>query len=261
MNLITPGELLETFRGAESLAIVGNAPTVRDHEHGELIDSHDIVVRFNRIQTEGLEDKIGRRTDILCVNAANSLAKAPPPAETSRPQAMVCFVSPQGCRQVDFAAFQQWVGDIPILLTFGPDMIGLTGATRSRPLTSGTYILFTLLRLLEIKRLFATGFTMFGAVPGGAGKVYEGQTSGVGSFHDIDQESALFAETLSQFSGELVLTPEVKSLVERFGTNRNLRPKTLGWHKRAGVRQWLARGISWRLLRLAMSLRRFEEAR
>lgn len=261
MQLITPADLIEAFSEARSLAVVGNAPTIMDHRHGELIDSHDIVVRFNRIQTQGLEEMIGSRTDILCVNAANSMVKAPSPAHTTRPRFVVCFVSPQGCRQADFTAFGKWVAELPILLTFGPDLIGLEPQPHSRPLTSGTYILFTLLRLLAVERLFVTGFTMFGAVSGGAGKVYEDKVGLSGAFHDVDQESKILANVLSQFEGELVVTPEVLELLNRHGARSNTMMAGANSTKKERMSRWLARGLSWRLMSAAMALRRIGEAK
>ncbi len=261
MRLVTPGDCIELFGTARSLAVVGNAPTVKEHEHGPLIDGHDIVVRFNRIQTQGMEDKIGSRTDILCVNAANSLALAPSPATTTRPKLLVCFVSPQGCRQADFKAFGEWAGDLPILLTFGPDLIGLPPTAHGRPLTSGSYVLFSLLRLLEIERLFVTGFTMFGAVAGGSGKVYQDARPGVGAFHDIDQEAKIFTDILAEFRGELSVTPEIQTLLDRYGGRPSAAAICGSELPRENWRQWLARGLSWRLMGAALSLRRLGDAR
>ena len=259
MNLIDPFELREQFAEVRSLAVVGNAPSVREYSNGQRIDEHDLIVRFNRIQTLGLEEHIGSRTDILCVNAANSLALAPPPAAVSRPKALVCFVSPEGCPNADIKSFAEWVGDIPILLTFGPDLIGLAPVAHQRPLTSGTYILFTLLRLLNVQRLFVTGFTMFGAVGGGAGKVYKDQRPGVGTFHDIDQEAKIFADVLSKYDGELAMTPEVESLASRYGRFMNGKTMSNGARRESLVRR-VAGGMSWRLMGAALALRRFQEA-
>jgi len=256
MNLIDPFEFRAQFSGARSLAVVGNAPTVREYQNGKRIDEHDIVVRFNRIQTSGLEEQIGSRTDILCVNAANSLSLAPSPSQTTRPKALVCFISPHWCHKADAAAFFEWVGDLPLLLTFGPDLLGLPASTRTRPLTSGTYILYTLLRMLQIERLFLTGFTMFGAVAGGAGKVYEDGRPGVGTFHDLDEEAKIFAGILQQYCGKLEMTPEVESLVARAG-GRRVAADTGA--KREAFGRRLANAISWRLLGAAMALRRYGE--
>ena len=98
MNVIDPFQFRDMFAGARSFAIVGNAPTILDYENGDLIDSYDVVVRFNRATTEGLEAKIGGRTDVLVVNVSNSRAMAPSPSETVKPRCLVCYLTPQGVR-------------------------------------------------------------------------------------------------------------------------------------------------------------------
>jgi len=44
--------------------VVGNSPSVLNHEYGELIDGYDIVIRINRCPTEGYEKHIGSKIDI-----------------------------------------------------------------------------------------------------------------------------------------------------------------------------------------------------
>jgi hypothetical protein len=261
MNLIDPFEFRDRFAATRSLAVVGNAPCILDHENGALIDSHDLVVRFNRATTQGHEPRIGSRTDILVVNAANSLAMAPSPATTVRPRALVCFVSPQGAKAFDPSGFREWVGDLPVLLTFGPDLIGISPELHTRPLTSGTYVLFTLLRLLGVEKLFVTGFTMFGAVSGGSAKYYADARPGVGAFHDLDQESKLFAQILRAFPGVLHCTPEIDALVRIGGTKQ---PESRNGNgpitsRVPSVAQSFAGRLAWRFMRVSLALRRYSE--
>ena len=42
--------------------LIGNGSSVMDHEHGSLIDSFDVVVRFNRFRTKGFEKNVGTKT-------------------------------------------------------------------------------------------------------------------------------------------------------------------------------------------------------
>lgn len=42
-----------------------------------------------------------------------------------------------------------------------------------------------------------------------------------GEFHDLDQEAQVFSDIVRQFSGELHMTPEVESLVDKFITRGN----------------------------------------
>lgn len=263
MRLIDPFEFRDMFPAVRSVAVVGNAPCILDWKCGATIDSHDMVVRFNRARTDGLEELIGSRTDVLFVNAANSLAKAPTPTETTKPRCLVCLVSPQGSRDFDSTQFREWVGDLPVLISFGPDLIGFPSSARTKPLTSGTYALFTLLRLFDVEKLFVTGFTMFGAVAGGADKYYADANLAPAHVHDLDQEASLFAAILERFQGELTATEEVLALARGQGFQlagngaANGAPRTL----RRSLRNRLADGIAWRLLKLGMKLRRIAQVK
>jgi hypothetical protein len=257
MNLIDPYQFRDLFPSVHSLAVVGNAPTILEWQNGSKIDAADLVVRFNRARTAGLEQKIGSRTDVLFVNAANSLEKAPPPQELCQPRCLVCFVSPEGCKTFDIAPFAKWAGDVPVLFSFGPDLIGLPQPRRQRALTSGTYALYTLLRLFEFQRLFVTGFTMFGATEGGAGKYWKEAMPHAAFAHDLDHEAGIFVSTLAAHQGELELTPEVATLAAKYGFAAG--SPTASRNSRLTKR--IAAGLSWRFLGLGMVLRRIAESK
>jgi hypothetical protein len=249
------------FPSVRSIAVIGNAPSILESPNGRLIDSHDLVVRFNRARTAGLEEQIGSRTDVLFANLGNTLAKAPSPAETIKPKATVCFVSPQrrDLHEFDAEPFREWVGDGPLLFTFIPDLIGLDRWPRSRPFTSGTYALYLLLRLLPVERLFVTGFTMFGAVPGGAGKYWHEALPNAALAHDIDHEGKLFSRLLREFPGELTVTEEVRALARQNGVELG---KMSGERRRAKrtLRVRAADALAWRLQAVGMNLRRLAES-
>ena len=42
--------------------LIGNGSSVMDHEYGSLIDTFDVVVRFNRFRTKGYEKNVGTKT-------------------------------------------------------------------------------------------------------------------------------------------------------------------------------------------------------
>jgi hypothetical protein len=258
MRLIDPFQFREMFATARTIAVVGNAPTILEHENGAKIDAHDLVVRFNRATTEGLESKIGSRTDILVVNASNSRAMSPSPSETVRPRCLVTFVSPQGVPNVPREPFADWVGETPVLLTFGPDLIGLPPVHHTRPMTSGTYFLLMILRMLTVDRLFVTGFTMFGATGGATSKYYRDDRPGVGAYHDLDVESTVFADLLSNCGETRVeMSPEVAQVVAAVGGARQSRRNG----KRSSLGKKIAEGMSWRLLNVSTRLRRFAESK
>ena len=52
----------------KSIAVVGNSGTLMDKEYGELIDSHDIVIRCNHGKVEGYERGVGSKTDFRFVS-------------------------------------------------------------------------------------------------------------------------------------------------------------------------------------------------
>jgi len=53
-----------------SILIIGNGPSAGNHQLGPKIDSFDQVIRINNYVTQGLESRVGSRTDIW-VNGAN----------------------------------------------------------------------------------------------------------------------------------------------------------------------------------------------
>src|SRR6056300_1624390 len=92
MALIDLIEFQERFGSASSMAIVGSSDSVLREKNGKYIDECDLVVRFNRVKTSGLEAHVGERTDILVVNDVNSLAKSDYARNLSNPKVIVCFV-------------------------------------------------------------------------------------------------------------------------------------------------------------------------
>jgi len=57
-------EFVEYFKH-KSIALVGSGGSVLDHEYGELIESHDIVLRINRgVPYKEFQKHVGKRTDV-----------------------------------------------------------------------------------------------------------------------------------------------------------------------------------------------------
>jgi hypothetical protein len=251
-------DLRDAWAGVRSVAMVGNAATILQRQNGALIDSHDLVIRFNRAHVEGLEDRIGSRTDLLVANAANSLEKAPSPAVTLKPRWVLCFVQPQA--SADFAPFRAWVGDIPTVVTLSPDILEFATTGRTRGLTLGTYTLYTLLKLLPLERLFVTGFTMYGAAGGDSQKYYD-PGSRAGSYHDLDEEARLFSAILASFKAELQVTPEVGDVLQRHGHAPRLHDASdAGGADAPSLYYRLLGRLAWRFLRTGFKLRRrFEQ--
>ena len=211
------------FSSAKSMAIVGSSPSVEQWDNGEYIDSHDIVVRFNRATTEGFERHVGSRTDIVVANEANNLSKAPSPADTVAPKCVVLFVKPNA---VDGKVWQEpffdWVGETPIFISMGPEILSCDVPSRRRGFSMGTYSLAGLPHYLSIEKLFVTGFTMFGAVPGGAHHYCKKTNQAAVTWHDADLERQVMANLLGNTDCDLTVTEEVASIMTSEGFSAHL---------------------------------------
>ena len=233
----------DMFSHVRSAAFVGNSSSITSWNNGQTIDSHDMVVRFNRAYINGLEEKIGRKTDVLISNDVNSIERSPPPSETLQPKCVLVFVKPK--RELDLGKLKEWIGDIPYVISLEPDIFGATTGHRTRGFTTGTSALYTLLRLFPLEKVFLTGFTMFGAVQGG-NLEYFGCHKDAGSYHDLDQEAGVFADMVKQYSGELHMTPEVENLVYKNTLTQNKYDSLRSWYYNALSRRFLSIGLSYR---------------
>jgi len=51
----------------KAIAVVGNSERIKEHEYGDLIDSHDLVIRFNRAWPNKMRKRevTGKKTDFM----------------------------------------------------------------------------------------------------------------------------------------------------------------------------------------------------
>jgi len=202
------------------MAIVGSASSVMQWENGSHIDSYDIVVRFNRTTVNGMEKWIGRRTDIIVANDSNSLKKATSPEHASAPKCVVTFVRPSsvGTRsQDDRQDFLAWVANTPLFFCPGPEILCCDIPRRHRGFSMGTYALAGLPAFLNIKRLFVTGFTMFGESTGGSDHHTKKTSRASVTWHDADLERYVAANVLGHMACELTVTEEVAAFMQAEG--------------------------------------------
>ena len=120
----------------------------------------------------------------------------------------------------------------------------------------GTNALYTFLRLFRIERLFLTGFTFYGAVPGSHGVYCGPERKARGMWHDLEDEAAIFARVIGGHQGELRATPEVEGLLRRYGASAPAGPDGGGV---LGAEDWHAR-LGWRLIRWGTRLRQRAES-
>ena len=60
--------VIPTLELSGNLIIVGSSDKLKDSGLGEVIDSHDEVVRFNRAPTENFENDVGKKTTLRIAN-------------------------------------------------------------------------------------------------------------------------------------------------------------------------------------------------
>lgn len=207
----------QMFAGAKSMAIVGSASSILQWENGDYIDSHDVVVRFNRTTVDGMEKMIGSRTDIIVANDSNNLSKAPSPEFASAPKCVVSFVK---TNSVGFRSdeerrdFLEWIGRTPLFFCPGPEVLCCEIPSRKRGFSMGTYALNALPFFLDVERLFVTGFTMFGESSGGSGHHTKKSTKASVTWHDAKLERYVAANVLGHHTCELTVTEEVAEFMD-----------------------------------------------
>jgi hypothetical protein len=58
-------ETLMKYLQNKTICLIANSSELLEHQHGEFIDSHDVIIRFNGYKI--IEENTGLRTDIHCV--------------------------------------------------------------------------------------------------------------------------------------------------------------------------------------------------
>jgi len=233
MQLIAPFEFIERFPAGRSLAVVGNAPSVLTGQFGPTIDDHDVVVRFNECALDSYETNIGRRTDIL---VSNPYAENRRPLLDGRSAAVLLILAPQ-TRRGDAAAFARWAGDHPVLFSYTPALVGVAGSDHTAALTTGTYAIHLLARLLQPSRIFLTGFTLFADKQ--RTHYWPGAPAPGLKAHDMRREALIFCSILNSLTAPVTATADVLSVFQRTGV-RPQRAIRLGGDP-PGSASWWAR--------------------
>lgn len=214
MDLLTPFDFVEMFDEGRRVAVVGNAPSTLEYGIGPIIEAYDYIVRFNECTTVGFEKDIGERTSILVAN---------PYAETrqrrildGRRADMVLVIGSQ-TRRGDRDIFVKWLEDHPVMFTYCPDLVTVPDSSHKEGLTTGTYGLQLLQRVLKPSEMLVTGFTMFAeddhshywrsGVPGGV------------RAHNFQGETVIFANMLNTFKCVTYVTPDVRGLLNKSGVD------------------------------------------
>ncbi|MCB0346060.1 MAG: glycosyltransferase family 29 protein [Bdellovibrionales bacterium] len=214
MEILTPFDFVERYSEGKRVAVVGNAPSTLEYPIGQAIDDFDYIIRFNECTTVGFEEHIGSRTSILI---ANPYAETRSRRILDGQRAEMVLVIASQTRRGDRKIFSDWLEDHPVLFTYCPDLVTVPDSAHKAGLTTGTYGLQLIQRVLKPSEMLVTGFTMFAdedhshywkaGIPGGI------------HAHDFQGETVIFANMLNTFKCVTYVTPDVRLLLQKSGVS------------------------------------------
>jgi Glycosyltransferase family 29 (sialyltransferase) len=208
-HLIDPFMFFDGFPVGQSLSVVGNSGSLAAWQLGRVIDGADVVVRFNECRLRGWKAQVGERTDLLVTNPYVERRERTIGIEVHPKMAMVIFPHQRrGSRQ----ELINWLGGVPVVMTFAPRLLNVPEVSSPVSISTGTYGLYLVSRLLLPSRMFVTGFSMFSAryapyywsaaLPPGVAK------------HDFQREALVFAQLLNTLNHPIEITPDVAEIFE-----------------------------------------------
>jgi Glycosyltransferase family 29 (sialyltransferase) len=185
----------------KSLAIVGNAGYLSELAQGELIDSHDLVLRMNNFRVAGFERQVGTRTDIFLTTFHSDVDLSNPALADA--QLIVASVPcnfaksrGRGLQQRHAEFIVRGVRQMERREVFVPAIDYFTAARRAigrYPSTGAMAVLLALDFLLPVcGEIYVTGFSFFA----GRGHYFHGAPVAANN-HDPGREQALLGERLA----------------------------------------------------------------
>jgi hypothetical protein len=205
--LTDPFGFFDAFPAGQSIAIVGNSGSLAQWQMGHEIDRADVVIRFNECRVRDWEPQVGARTDLLITNPYVEKRAQTIGVEVHPKMVMVIF-SHQ--RRGSRSELMKWLGTAPFMSTFAPRLHKVANVPPDLPISTGTYGIYLMSRLLLPARMLITGFSMFNAryapyywdaeVPSGVAK------------HDFPREALVFVRLLNSLSHRVEITPEVADI-------------------------------------------------
>lgn len=202
-----PFAFFEAFPAGQSLSVVGNSGSLAAWRMGQVIDRADVVIRFNECRLRGWKAQVGERTDLLITNPYVEKRERTIGIEVHPKMAMVIFPHQRrGSRE----ELINWLGGVPVVMTFAPRLLKVSDVSSPLSISTGTYGIYLVSRLLLPSRMFVTGFSMFSAhyapyywsaaMPPGVAK------------HDFPREALVFAQLLNTLNHPIEITPDVAEI-------------------------------------------------
>ncbi|PMJ78661.1 glycosyltransferase family 29 protein [Vibrio splendidus] len=157
MNQLNPFDLLNIIGPKKSIVYCGNAPSLKSESLGQWIDSHDVVIRVNKVPEPSFKSDTGGKTDILVCNPYT--CETSPKLPYLEGMLVICLFSLT--RRGDRTRFNEWLNGNRVLYSYIPDIVAIDDNRHFESLTTGTYAINLLNRILKPKAVSITGFTMF----------------------------------------------------------------------------------------------------
>lgn len=218
MNTLNQFELLDLFEPGSSIVFCGNAPSLKNESLGEWIDSHNIVVRINKLSDLEFYEDIGQKTSILVCNPYSAEVEQNPLKYVDG-LIVICLFSLT--RRGDKDSFERWLNGNKVLFSYIPDIIATDINEHFESLTTGTYAINLLGRILKPLNVAVCGFTMF--LSDTNHHYWSDITPNGVKSHDFMAESKVFVSLLNRFPDKvkLILSSDIVWVSNKSGVKIN----------------------------------------
>lgn len=149
---------LQTLVKGKRVAVVGNAPTLKNSGLGDKINSYDYVIRFNRFVIDGFEQDVGTKRNILSLSV--EYLPSIPNAEilSSDQTELVIAFAPKDYHFDVLAKYTKAKIKCPIAYIDNSICCNLTNEIHASP-TSGMLVLDYLVNNCDCSEIFVAGFS------------------------------------------------------------------------------------------------------
>lgn len=155
-----------------SIAIIGNSSNVLDERMGAYIDNFDVVCRMNNYQIESYENYVGSKTSLYVTSLSNRPEKTKQDLVKQNIES-VFVTRPLSAKYAYNAAIGEMLKNYGIVKDMDPvfvseqtfdemyNLLDLNNENNGKNPTSGLTFLYVLLKKVEFKTIFITGFDFF----------------------------------------------------------------------------------------------------
>lgn len=144
----------------KSIIVVGNSPSLLSQKKGNEIDKFDIVIRFNRFETENLEEYTGIKTDIWVLNF-KTLRLIEHGFENKAKKMLVQGTFENFDKEIkEYAKHLSKIQKIPNCFLVEKNQLSVAKTKNQTDyiLTSGLNTIIILLEICKVSKLYITGF-------------------------------------------------------------------------------------------------------